>query len=217
MQKSISLADLRKEYQMGEISPEVLAADPLLQFQTWMTQAIEAEQPEPTAMFLATVNSQGLPSGRVVLLKEVNPQGFVFYTNAQSRKGSEIAQNAAVALTFFWVVLERQVRVEGRVHWIDEAIATAYFQSRPRDSQIGAWASPQSQPVPDRETLEALFAQYRQQFEGQALIPKPPHWGGYCVVPEKVEFWQGRASRLHDRVLYNRQTDGSWAKTRLAP
>jgi pyridoxamine 5'-phosphate oxidase len=133
MQKSISLADLRKEYQMGEISPEKLAADPLPQFQTWMTQAIEAEQPEPTAMFLATVGSQGMPSGRVVLLKEVNKEGFVFYSNAQSRKGSEIAQNAAVALTFFWVVLERQVRVEGRVHWIDEAVATAYFQSRPRD------------------------------------------------------------------------------------
>jgi pyridoxamine 5'-phosphate oxidase len=209
------LARLRVEYKRAAFSERDAAANPFEQFTRWFDEALAAAVPEPNAMTLATVDEAGRPSARIVLLKSFDARGFVFHTNYDSRKGRELAVNARAALLFFWPELERQVRVEGRIEQVDAAAADAYFASRPRLSRLGAWASPQSAPLPDRAALEAAFAQAEQRFPGED-VTRPPHWGGYRVVPVRFEFWQGRASRLHDRIEY-RKDDKGWQIGRLAP
>jgi pyridoxamine 5'-phosphate oxidase len=210
-----SIADLRKSYERAALNESDSLADPRLQFEHWLNQAIEAEIPEPNAMTLATVSSDLRPSTRVVLIKGVDPRGIVWYTNHNSRKGQELAGNPFAALQFHWVELERVVRIEGQVEKVSADESDAYFHSRPLDSRIGAWASPQSEPISGREVLVAAAAKYGAQF----LLnpPRPPHWGGYRLVPEQWEFWQGRKSRLHDRLRYTPAADGAWHRERLAP
>ncbi len=210
-----SIADLRKSYERAALNESDSLADPRLQFEHWLNQAIEAEIPEPNAMTLATVSSDLRPSTRVVLIKGVDARGIVWYTNYNSRKGQELAGNPFAALQFHWVELERVVRIEGQVEKVSADESDAYFHSRPLDSRIGAWASPQSEPISGREVLVAAAAKYGAQF----LLnpPRPPHWGGYRLVPERWEFWQGRKSRLHDRLRYTPAADGAWHRERLAP
>jgi pyridoxamine 5'-phosphate oxidase len=208
------IADLRKSYERGELDESASQADPLQQFELWMQQALTAELPEPNAMTVATVGADGRPSTRVVLIKGYDARGIVWFTNYDSRKGRELAGHPFAALQFHWVELERVVRIEGRVEKVDDAESDAYFKTRPLDSRIGAWASPQSQVIESRAVLVANAARYGAQF----LLnpPRPPHWGGYRLVPDRWEFWQGRKSRLHDRLRY-RQDDGQWVRERLAP
>jgi pyridoxamine 5'-phosphate oxidase len=208
------IADLRKSYERAELNESASEASPIDQFSAWFQQAIDAQVPEPNAMTLATVGADGRPSTRVVLVKGFDADGVVWYTNFQSRKGRELAGNPYAALQFHWVELERVVRIEGKVHRVDDAQADAYFASRPLDSRIGAWASPQSQVIPSRAVLVANAARYAAQF--MMSPPRPPHWGGFRLVPDRWEFWQGRKSRLHDRLCY-RQLDGHWLRERLAP
>ncbi len=212
----LSLADLRKEYSLGALDESTVAKHPLVQFEKWFQEAVHAELPEPSAMNLCTVTVQGIPSSRIVLLKGIESGCFIFYTNHQSRKGTQLDAHPVCALSFFWAELERQVRIEGIVNRVDEDTATAYFQSRPRDSQIGAWASPQSSVIANRLILEDRFKEMEKRFEGQPVLPKPKQWGGYRVEPHSMEFWQGRVSRLHDRILYTK-TDNGWTIRRLAP
>jgi pyridoxamine 5'-phosphate oxidase len=210
----LALADLRKSYERGELDEASSAADPLRQFQAWLEQAIKAELPEPNAMTLATVGANGRPSTRVVLIKGVDDRGLVWYTNYESRKGRELAQNPHAALQFHWVELERVVRIEGRVEFASAEESDLYYASRPLDSRIGAWASPQSQPIASRAVLVANAAKAAAR---HGLSPsRPPHWGGYRLVPDRWEFWQGRRSRLHDRLCY-RLEGGQWRRERLAP
>ena len=211
----MSIADLRKDYSRASLSEIDVAADPITQFSSWIDEAIKAEIPEPTSMSLATVDAQGKPSSRIVLLKQVDQSGFTFFTNYLSRKGQDIAQHPYVALLFHWVELERQVRIEGRIEPVSAHENDHYFSSRPLLSQLGAIASEQSQPVDSRETLEAQFDAAKQQYGDHPI--RPEHWGGYCVVPQQLEFWQGRRSRLHDRVLYTKEADGDWGRQRLQP
>ncbi len=211
---SSSIADLRKSYERAELSEDASQADPLRQFDQWLTEAIAAEVPEPNAMTLATVGSDLRPSTRVVLVKGYDARGIVWYTNYDSRKGRQLAGNPFAALQFHWVELERVVRIEGRVEKVSEEESDAYFHSRPLDSRIGAWASPQSQVISGRSVLVANAAKYGAQFLLQP--PRPPHWGGYRLVPERWEFWQGRKSRLHDRLQYTPEGEG-WRRERLAP
>lgn len=208
------LADLRKDYKLASLGKRDLAADPFTQFGKWMDDALKAELPEPTAMNLATVGENGRPSARIVLLKSFNDKGFVFFTNYDSRKGRELAEAQWAALTFHWVELERQVRIEGHVEKVDAAVSDAYFKSRPLLSRLGAHASPQSEKIDSREELEARFNDAQARLGDDP--PRPAHWGGYVIVPEMVEFWQGRRSRLHDRLVYQRQF-GGWHIERLAP
>ncbi|MBE7941727.1 MULTISPECIES: pyridoxamine 5'-phosphate oxidase [Ramlibacter] len=208
------LADLRKSYEKAELSEEASAADPMKQFAQWLDEAIAAELPEPNAMTVATVGSDLRPSTRVVLIKGFDERGIVWYTNYDSRKGQELAGNPFAALQFHWVELERVVRIEGRVEKTSAAESDAYFASRPLDSRIGAWASPQSQVISGRGVLVANAARYSAQF--MLNPPRPPHWGGFRLVPERWEFWQGRKSRLHDRLRYAREGD-AWRRERLAP
>ncbi len=208
------IADLRKSYERAELDEHAAAADPLHQFETWLQQAIDGQVPEPNAMTLATVGADGRPSTRVVLVKGVDARGIAWYTNFHSRKGQELAGNPFAALQFHWVELERVVRIEGRVEKVADAEADAYYASRPLDSRIGAWASPQSQVIGGRGVLVAQAARYAAQFALQP--PRPPHWGGYRLVPDRWEFWQGRKSRLHDRLRY-RLDGGQWVRERLAP
>lgn len=208
------IANLRKSYERAELNETASHADPMQQFDQWLKEAIQSEVPEPNAMTLATVGSDLRPSTRVVLIKGYDAQGIVWYTNYQSRKGQELAGNPFAALQFHWVELERVVRVEGRVEKVSEAESDAYFHSRPLDSRIGAWASPQSQVIDGRTTLVTNAAKYGAQFLLQP--PRPPHWGGYRLVPDRWEFWQGRPSRLHDRLRY-RLDAGAWVRERLAP
>ena len=211
---SSDLAALRKSYERAELNEEASHADPLQQFSQWLEEAIAAQLPEPNAMTLATVASDLRPSTRVVLIKGCDARGIVWYTNYDSRKGQELAGNPFAALQFHWVELERVVRIEGRVEKTSAAESDAYFASRPLDSRIGAWASPQSQVIPSRTVLVTNAAKYGAQF--MLNPPRPPHWGGYRLVPEQWQFWQGRKSRLHDRLRYT-QAGGGWLRERLAP
>ena len=208
------IADLRKSYERAELSEDASHADPLKQFDQWLTEAIAAQVPEPNAMTLATVASDLRPSTRIVLVKGYDERGIAWYTNYDSRKGQELAGNPYAALQFHWVELERVVRIEGRVEKVSAQDSDAYFASRPLDSRIGAWASPQSQVISGRTVLVTNAAKYSAQF--MLNPPRPPHWGGYRLVPEQWQFWQGRKSRLHDRLRYRLQ-DGAWLRERLAP
>jgi pyridoxamine 5'-phosphate oxidase len=210
----MNIADLRKSYEKAELSETDSHADPLQQFGLWLQQAIDGQLPEPNAMTLATVGSDLRPSTRIVLIKGFDERGVVWYTNYGSRKGQELGGNPFAALQFHWVELERVVRIEGVVEKVSDAESDAYFASRPLDSRIGAWASPQSQVIDGRGTLVANAAKYAAQFMLQP--PRPPHWGGYRLKPEVWEFWQGRKSRLHDRLRY-RLDAGQWTRERLAP
>jgi len=210
----MNIADLRKSYEKAELSEDASAADPLKQFEHWLNEAIHSEVPEPNAMTVATVASNMRPSTRVVLIKGYDARGIVWYTNYDSRKGQELAGNPFAALEFHGVELERVVRIEGRMEKISEADSDAYFHSRPLDSRIGAWASPQSQVIDGRTVLVTNAAKYAAQF--MLNPPRPPHWGGYRLVPDEWQFWQGRKSRLHDRLRY-RLSEGDWVRERLAP
>ncbi len=210
------LADLRKEYMLHGLSESEVDADPIRQFQAWLNAAIAAHHPEPTAMAVATATPDGAPSARMTLLKGLDERGFVFYTNYESRKGRELAANPRAALVFFWVLLERQVRVEGHVERATPEESDASCHSRPIGSQIGAAASPQSQPVSGRAALERRFAALEAEYAG-GEIARPEHWGGFRIIPDAIEFWQGRPNRMHDRLRYTRQPDDSWRIERLAP
>ena len=214
MKITTSLADQRKEYAREELDEKSVDADPIRQFQAWLDEAIAAKLPEPTAMTLATVNGRGRPSARIVLLKGVDERGFVFFTNYQSRKGKELAANPLAALTFLWKELERQVRIEGQTERVSPEESQAYYATRPLGSRIGAWASPQSEAIENRAWLEQRWAELTES-HGESP-PRPPHWGGYRVLPEYLEFWQGRRSRLHDRIAYSRE-GSAWKVSRLAP
>jgi pyridoxamine 5'-phosphate oxidase len=208
-----SIASLRQEYLQAELIESSAAINPLDQFQLWWEQSLQSDIYEPNAMIISTIK-QNQPNSRVVLLKGLDAQGFTFYTNYNSAKGNEIAENENVSLLFFWKELERQVRIHGKAFQISEAESLAYFQSRPRSSQIGAWASDQSEEIADRSSLEKRFQDIERQYPD--AIPKPPHWGGYKVKPHYFEFWQGRASRLHDRLSYSLRV-GEWIRSRLSP
>jgi len=213
----VNIAQLRQEYRLRRLLESEALADPISQFQAWFEEAVAAELPEPNAMTLATVTATHTPAARMVLLKHVDQRGFVFFTNYRSRKGLELAINAGAALVFWWAELERQVRIEGTVNQISPSESDHYFQSRPLGSQWGAWASNQSQPIASYHALETALAQVQAQYP-QPPIPRPVHWGGYCVKPNLLEFWQGRPNRLHDRLCYQWQDDiGAWKLTRLCP
>jgi pyridoxamine 5'-phosphate oxidase len=212
----MNIAESRNQYGTEVLDREHLDADPLCQFMRWFSDAESAGEPEAQGMVLATVDAQGRPSARMVLLRGLDSSGFIFYTNSNSRKAREMDVNPHVALVFHWQKLERQVRIEGKIERAPDDVADAYFRTRPRGSQLGAWASPQSETISGRAELEARIAEIETRF-GEGPIPRPPFWGGYRVVPERIEFWQGRVSRLHDRFCYQRQEGDAWAIVRLAP
>lgn len=211
----MSIADLRKDYKLTSLDEADVAADPITQFEKWLDEALKADLPEPTAMTLATVGANERPAARIVLLKAVDRHGFSFFTNYGSSKGHALAAHPYAALVFHWVELERQVRIEGRVEKVSAEESTEYFNKRPLLSRIGAWASPQSQAIASRGWLEKQFEATSERFGEN--VPLPPFWGGYRVIPESIEFWQGRRSRLHDRLLYRQEPSGAWALARLAP
>ncbi|MDI5984869.1 pyridoxamine 5'-phosphate oxidase [Halomonas sp. M4R5S39] len=210
-----NIADIRRDYEGGNLNEAQVTTDPMVLFDEWLALALEAEGEDGNTMTLATADSQGLPHARVVLLKGVDAQGLVFYTNYHSHKGSELTNVPHAALVFWWPSLSRQVRIEGRVEQVSEAESDAYFASRPRASQLGAWVATQSVVIPGRTWIEEREHRFEQAYEGQE-IPRPVHWGGYRVIPEMIEFWQGQPSRLHDRIRYE-QRDGEWNHFRLAP
>jgi pyridoxamine 5'-phosphate oxidase len=209
------LADIRKDYCLRSLEIQDVANDPLLQFRHWMEEAIQAEALEVNAMCLSTISKDGFPNSRIVLLKELD-QGFVFFTNYESSKGKELAASPKASLNFFWPEIERQVRVVGTIEKISEKESDTYFFSRPFSSQIGAWASPQSQEISDRTVIESAQKRLEEEFKVNS-IQRPPHWGGYRLIPHRIEFWQGRPSRLHDRICYELEEGTNWKKGRLAP
>jgi len=209
-------ADIRKEYKLKSLSESDTESDAMIQFDCWWKEALSSDIDEVNAMSLATVGSDGKPSCRIVLLKGYDERGFVFFTNYESRKGNELLHNPQAAITFFWKELERQIRIEGRIIPLPESESEEYFHSRPRMSQIGAWTSPQSREIESRDFLENRFQELNSQYENQE-IPYPKHWGGYLISPDMIEFWQGRESRLHDRIMYRKLGEKKWSKVRLAP
>jgi pyridoxamine 5'-phosphate oxidase len=209
-------ADMRIDYRKGDLIESQVSPDPIAQFARWFDDAVAAKIPEPNAMTVATASRDGAPSARVILLKAFDARGFDFFTNYTSRKGRELAGNRRAALVFYWHALERQVRIEGFVENIARPETEVYFHSRPRESQIGAWASQQSEVVASRAVLDQRQAELNAKF-GSGEIPVPPYWGGYRVVPASIEFWQGRPGRMHDRLIYKRQEDGTWRLQRLEP
>ncbi|MFK7971848.1 MAG: pyridoxamine 5'-phosphate oxidase [Bacteroidia bacterium] len=211
------IAQIRENYTRASLSEHEVAAEPIAQFTQWFKEAVNAEVVEPNALSLGTVSASGQPAVRIVLLKGMDERGFVFYTNYDSHKGKEMEENPHVAMTFFWPELERQVRIKGLVEKVPESESDAYFHSRPHGSRLGAWASPQSQQIADRSVLDENLASLQAQYSEGTDVPRPPHWGGYIVRPHELEFWQGRSSRLHDRLCYHKQADGSWSMVRLAP
>ncbi|WP_439882943.1 pyridoxamine 5'-phosphate oxidase [Pontibacter sp. MBLB2868] len=216
MTLSHDISAIRKNYSKQDLTENSVLADPVHQFKVWLQEAINAEAEEATAFVLSTVNESGQPSARVVLLKDVDGEGFTFFTNYDSRKGKELEVNPFAAATFFWASLERQVRIEGQVELIPAQNSDDYFHSRPKGSQIGAWASPQSQEIESRHVLEESDKYYSAKFSDAEIIPRPAHWGGYKLIPHRIEFWQGRPNRLHDRIMYER-LNGNWQLKRLAP
>lgn len=210
------IADLRKEYTKLDLNKDKLVEDPFMQFLAWFDEAQKAGTTESNAMVLSTASSSGRPSSRIVLLKGIENRTFQFFTNYNSRKGREMEENPYVSLNFFWEKLERQVRIEGKVEKASEVVSDEYFHSRPIGSQIGAWASPQSEAIENREVIEARQKHFEDKFKGSSIIPRPPHWGGYNVIPDRFEFWQGRQNRLHDRFVYTKSKD-IWELSRLAP
>lgn len=209
------IVQLRREYLSRPLTEDLVLSDPITQFTSWFGEALQAEQPDPEAMTLSTATREGRLSARIVLLRGADERGFVFFTNYDSRKGHELTANPTAALTFYWFSLNRQVRIEGDVRQVSRQESEDYFQTRPRGSQLGAWASPQSDEITSREALDQRLAEVELRFKDQP-IPCPPFWGGFRVEPKRIEFWQGRESRLHDRILYS-LIDGEWRISRLAP
>lgn len=210
------IQDLREDYRLGSLIESQVPESPFELFKEWFDDAQAAQVPEPNAMTIATVNRDGKPSARIVLLKGYHDKGFIFYTNYDSRKGQDIAANPFVSVVFLWKEIERQVRIEGSVIKLSEEKSTKYYHSRPKDSQIGAWASPQSSIIKDRSVLEDKYILISEQYRSIDQLPKPPNWGGYVIQPKMIEFWQGRSSRLHDRLRYSSVED-NWQMDRLAP
>jgi len=216
MQISTDLAAIRKEYRLQSLSEQDIDANPVKQFEKWFQQAMESGIEEPNAMTLATSTIEGKPSARIVLLKGIKENGFIFFTNYESKKGKQMHDNPFACLVFFWKELERQVRIEGEVKKVTSEESDEYFASRPPESRIGAWSSPQSRVIESREVLEKNVAYFTNKYQSQN-IPRPPHWGGFIVIPSLIEFWQGGAGRLHDRLQYSIDTTNSWIIQRLAP
>jgi len=210
------LQNLRENYELGELLEENVLKDPILQFKQWLENAISHKVKEPNAMVLSTINKNGYPSSRVVLIKELDDDGIIFYTNYESDKANQIDAQPNVALNFNWLALQRQVRIEGSVEKIDEVRSTKYFQGRPKSSQIGAWVSAQSKVISDRSVLETTKQELEIQYKDADVLPKPANWGGYKVKPNLIEFWQGRRSRLHDRLRFS-LVDGQWDLKRISP
>ena len=220
MSAPASIADLRREYARETLDERDVARDPVEQFARWFDEALQAQLQDPNAMVLATAGASGRPAARTVLLKAYDRRGFVFFTNYDSRKGVEMRENPQASLLFVWLELERQIRIEGAVTRVDAGESAQYFAGRPRPSQLGAWASPQSEPIDGRSELEARFAEVAERYrDASAPVPRPAHWGGYRLVPDLLEFWQGRASRLHDRIRYRlkQAQPVAWNIDRLAP
>lgn len=210
------LANIRRDYKLKVLDEKSISPDPFVQFSTWLSEAINSNVIEPTATVLSTVSGEGRPSSRVVLLKQASNNGFDFFTNQQSKKGKHLEQNQFASLLFFWPELERQVRIEGKVQKLTDEESDSYFKSRPVKSQVGAWASPQSTIIPNRKTLNDWFEEFDEIFQ-KSPIKRPPHWGGYRLIPDLIEFWQGRENRLHDRIEFITGPNGTWEYHRLAP
>lgn len=210
------IADIRSDYSKKKLEIGSMEKDPIIQLDHWLEEAIEADLPEPTAMCLSTVDAEGQPSSRMVLLKGINEGKLFFYTNYHSQKSRELEANPKCAASIYWPQLERQINIVGKVTKADSKTSDAYFQSRPWKSQVGAWASPQSEPIASRNVIMLNFAKYSARYLGKK-VPRPPHWGGFIIIPDVFNFWQGRPNRLHDRIKYTRQSDGNWKLERIAP